>query len=386
MKKLLLTIIIFIIMLSPKHISINNVDYFAYSRMDQSTKTNIASSLNSFKRSISNIPIYNTNKFNCTVSSSNVNCSSSSYQGVGLLSYPEYTKIGGNNSYLYSSNPYFVLNNGSVKTLTQSGLTDSEPSYVKASIYVKNGAAVKGNGSKNDPYKIVESFCYVTTDATSCIVLEGRNTLGDLPTPTRVGYTFTGWYSEETDGFKVTSSTLISELPEKRIYARWTPIKYNIMILTWYGQIENLGSDNIIATYDETYTINNPTKVVTFRGIANGTGATVGANTTNTQTFAGWNITGMDSVTHTYGSSTTTSTSISSTTATSFKNLRSTSGTVTFTAKWNSVTTNLPTVSKTGNTCGWSTTSGATTVSTITVPENNTGTLNLYKCRNYKNI
>ena len=138
MKKLLLAIIIFIIMLSPKHISINNVDYFAYSRMDQSTKTNIASSLNLFKRSISNIPIYNTNKFNCTVSSSSVSCSSSSFQGVGLLSYPEYTKIGGNNSYLYSSNPYFILNNGSVKTLTQSGLTDSEPSYIKASIYIKN--------------------------------------------------------------------------------------------------------------------------------------------------------------------------------------------------------------------------------------------------------
>ena len=43
----------------------------------------------------------------------------------------------------------------------------------------------------------------------------------------------------------------------------------------------------------------------------------------------------MDSVTHTYGSSTTTNTSISSTKETSFKNLHSTSGaTVTFEALW----------------------------------------------------
>ena len=43
----------------------------------------------------------------------------------------------------------------------------------------------------------------------------------------------------------------------------------------------------------------------------------------------------MDSVTHTYGSSTTTSTSIASTKETSFKNLHSTSGsTVTFEALW----------------------------------------------------
>jgi hypothetical protein len=43
----------------------------------------------------------------------------------------------------------------------------------------------------------------------------------------------------------------------------------------------------------------------------------------------------MDSVTHTYGSATTTATSISSTKETSFKNLNSTSGvTVTFEAIW----------------------------------------------------
>ena len=43
----------------------------------------------------------------------------------------------------------------------------------------------------------------------------------------------------------------------------------------------------------------------------------------------------MDSVTHTYGSGTTTATSISSTKETSFKNLHSTSGeTVTFEALW----------------------------------------------------
>ena len=43
----------------------------------------------------------------------------------------------------------------------------------------------------------------------------------------------------------------------------------------------------------------------------------------------------MDGVTHTYGTQTTTATSISSTKETSFKNLHSTSGaTVTFEAQW----------------------------------------------------
>ena len=52
-------------------------------------------------------------------------------------------------------------------------------------------------------------------------------------------------------------------------------------------------------------------------------------------TFAGWNITGMESgVTHTLGSTTNTATSASNITATNFKNLRATSGTVTYTATW----------------------------------------------------
>ena len=68
------------------------------------------------------------------------------------------------------------------------------------------------------------------------------------------------------------------------------------------------------ATYDISFTVNNPSKPG--------------------YTFTGWNITGMDSVTHTYGSNTTTATSISKSKETSYKNLRSTSGTVTFTATW----------------------------------------------------
>ena len=137
------------------------------------------------------------------------------------------------------------------------------------------------------------------------------------------------------------------------------------------------------ATYDLIFTVNSPTKTVTFKGNENGTGATIGANTTNNQSFAGWDITGMDDVTHEFGVSKTTNTSINKSLETDYKNLRSTDGTVNFKARWNSVATNLPSVTKTGYTCGWSITSGATTVSSITVPENNNGIINLYAvCNN----
>ena len=75
------------------------------------------------------------------------------------------------------------------------------------------------------------------------------------------------------------------------------------------------------ATYNTAFTVNNPTK----------TG----------YSFTGWNITGMDNVTHTYGSSTTTATSINGTKVTSFKNLRASAGTVNFKANWSANTYNI---------------------------------------------
>ena len=88
-------------------------------------------------------------------------------------------------------------------------------------------------------------------------------------------------------------------------------------------------------TYTISYTLNGGSRGTNHPTSGTyGTAFTVDNPTHSHATFAGWNITGMDSVTHTYGSSTTTATSISSTNATSFTNLRASSGTVTFKATW----------------------------------------------------
>ena len=43
--------------------------------------------------------------------------------------------------------------------------------------------------------------------------------IGTLPTSTRTGYTFDGWYTDPTDGTKITSSTVIND--DIRYYAHW---------------------------------------------------------------------------------------------------------------------------------------------------------------------
>jgi hypothetical protein len=144
-----------------------------------------------------------------------------------------------------------------------------------------------------------------------------------ITVPTKTGYTFGGYYDSTSyttqyisaDGF-ITSAGLTAGKALKSNgtwYAKWTANTYNIKYVLNSGTAGS--SKPTTATYNKAFTVSNPTRPG--------------------YTFAGWDITGMDSVTHTYGSATTTSTSISGTKATSFKNLHSTSGsTVTFTAKW----------------------------------------------------
>ena len=55
------------------------------------------------------------------------------------------------------------------------------------------------------------------------------NKYGDLPTPTREGYTFDGWYTESSGGTKVTKdSSIYSLTANQTLYAHWTPSVYTI--------------------------------------------------------------------------------------------------------------------------------------------------------------
>lgn len=45
---------------------------------------------------------------------------------------------------------------------------------------------------------------------------------GSLPTPTRPGYTFDGWFTTAEGGTKVTASTVLTESSDKTVYAHWS--------------------------------------------------------------------------------------------------------------------------------------------------------------------
>ena len=51
------------------------------------------------------------------------------------------------------------------------------------------------------------------------IIFQG--TYGLLPTPTRLGYIFEGWYTAKSGGKKVTSDTVVNATQNYTMYARW---------------------------------------------------------------------------------------------------------------------------------------------------------------------
>ena len=53
-------------------------------------------------------------------------------------------------------------------------------------------------------------------------------TYGDLPTPTRTGYAFGGWYTSTSGGSQVTAETKVSITASQTLYARWTANDYTV--------------------------------------------------------------------------------------------------------------------------------------------------------------
>lgn len=50
----------------------------------------------------------------------------------------------------------------------------------------------------------------------------------ELPTPTRTGYTFNGWYTAATGGTKVTADTTVTAAANHTLYAQWAAMAYTV--------------------------------------------------------------------------------------------------------------------------------------------------------------
>lgn len=193
--------------------------------------------------------------------------------------------------------------------------------------------------------------------STVTIKVVHTETYSSLPTPTRTGYTFDGWYTAKTGGTKVTTSTTVTNNQTHTLYASWTANTYTITLDAAGGKVS---SGSLKVTYGATYSgLPTPTR----------TG----------YTFSGWYTS------RTGGSKITSSTSVSITAnQTLYAQWTVNSYTVSFDANGGTVSQpsksvtylstygTLPTANRTGYTFkGWYTAqSGGTKVTASTVLEN----------------
>ena len=125
--------------------------------ISQSTTSTSASTLTTDLTSFYNtledkeVLVQETNKFNCFTST----CAESTYNNIGLLTDYEYNQIGGVNSYLATTENYYINTSTEIKEVTSSGITaSSNTSGLKPTIYLQTGVQVTGSGTVSDPYII----------------------------------------------------------------------------------------------------------------------------------------------------------------------------------------------------------------------------------------
>ena len=81
---------------------------------------------------------------------------------------------------------------------------------------------------------------------------------GDLPTATRTGYTFAGWYTSSTGGTNITKTSTVTNSNAHTLYAHWTANQYTVTLNANGGSVS---TSTITVTYDSTYgTLPNPSR------------------------------------------------------------------------------------------------------------------------------
>ena len=172
-----------------------------------------------------------------------------------------------------------VTSKYTIETATFNLPTPSRTGYIFNGWYEDSGFAgnkvtsvAKGSyGNKTYYAKWTANKYDVTFDANGGTVgTENKtvtydSTYGTLPTPSRTGYTFNGWYTKASGGTKITSSTTVATASDHTLYAQWTANKYDV---TFDANGGTVGTENKTVTYDSTYgTLPTPERTgYTFNG------------------------------------------------------------------------------------------------------------------------
>ncbi len=137
-----------------------------------------------------------------------------------------------------------------------------------------NGGSAWTSSTCASPYSLNSSAC------TKSVAYDG--TYGTMPTPTRTGYTFGGWYKESSLTNKVETSTKVSTASAHTLYAKWTANQYTVTYSV------NGGTAWTSSTCGSGYAFSSSSKSCTKSVTYDGTYGSLPTPTRTGYTFAGW--------------------------------------------------------------------------------------------------
>lgn len=128
---------------------------------------------------------------------------------------------------------------GDVIPLENLGITESGDYFSISSKWNPNQYQVTFDGNDG-----------VVNGSGSITVSYGEN-YGELPTATREGYKFDGWYDSKTGGNKITKDSEVKISDDQTLYAHWTANEYTITFDATEGLLS--GGSSKTVTYGEKY-------------------------------------------------------------------------------------------------------------------------------------
>lgn len=127
------------------------------------------------------------------------------------------------------------------------------------------------------------------TCATASKEVTYLQTYGTLPTPTRDGHTFDGWYTAASGGTRITSSSTVNVAADDTLYAHWTIITYTIQYNA-NGGSGAPSSQTKTWGVDLTLTSSKPTTAKAYTITYNANGGSVSPSSKSVScTFDCWN-------------------------------------------------------------------------------------------------
>ena len=96
-----------------------------------------------------------------------------------------------------------------------------------------------------------------STGNPSNITVTYDSVYGELPVPTRVGYTFDGWFTEQEDGTQIMSNSTVAITADQTLFAHWTAIEYKIIYYTGSGT--NHPDNKSVYTIESEFKFEDPT-------------------------------------------------------------------------------------------------------------------------------